>query len=60
VIQEADCNFHKIRKEMQQHYIEILKNQYSSRIGLIELPLMPQEVKGVERINKISEILFRP
>jgi len=59
VIQEADCNFHKIRKEMQQNYIQILKNQYSDRIGLIELPLMPQEVKGVERINKISEILFK-
>ena len=59
VIQEADCNFHKIRKEMQQHYIQILKNQYSTRIGVIELPLMPQEVKGVERINKISEILFK-
>ena len=59
VIQEADCNFHKIRKEMQQNYIQILKNQYSRRIGLIELPLMPQEVKGVERINKISEILFK-
>jgi arsenite-transporting ATPase len=59
VIQEADCNFHKIRKEMQQHYIQILKNQYSNRIGLIELPLMPQEVKGVERINRISEILFK-
>jgi arsenite-transporting ATPase len=58
VIQEADCNFHKIRKEMQQNYIQILNNQYSHRIGLIELPLMPQEVKGVERINKISEILF--
>jgi hypothetical protein len=44
---------------MQQNYIEILKKQYSPRIGLIELPLMPQEIKGVERINKISEILFK-
>jgi arsenite-transporting ATPase len=59
VIREADCDFHKIRKEMQQNYIQILKNQYAQRIGLIELPLMPQEVKGVERINKISEILFK-
>jgi arsenite-transporting ATPase len=59
VIQEADCSFHKIRKEMQQHYIQTLKSQYSQRIGLIELPLMPQEIKGVERINKISEILFK-
>src|SRR4030043_115169 len=59
IIREADCNFHKIRKEMQENYIQILKNQYSHRIGLIELPLMPQEIKGVERINKISEILFK-
>ncbi len=59
VIQEADCNFHKIRKEMQQNYIKILRDQYSKRIKLIELPLMPQEVKGIEKINKISEILFK-
>jgi arsenite-transporting ATPase len=59
VIQEADCNFHKIRKEMQQNYIQVLEKQYSPRIGLIEIPLMPQEVKGVERIRKISEILFK-
>ncbi len=59
VIQEADCDFHKMRKEMQQNYIKILKDQYSDRIRLIELPLMPHEIKGVERINKISEILFK-
>jgi arsenite/tail-anchored protein-transporting ATPase len=59
VIQEADCDFHRTRKEMQQSYIQILERQYSQRIGLIELPLMPQEIKGVERIKQISEILFR-
>jgi arsenite-transporting ATPase len=60
VIQEVDCNFHKMRKEMQQNYIKILRDLYSHRIRLIELPLMPLEIKGVERINKISEILFKP
>jgi len=59
VIQEADCEFHKIRREMQQNYIKILKNQYSHRIKLIETPLFPQEIKGVEKIKKISEILFK-
>ena len=58
VIHEADCNFHKIRREMQQGYIQILMDQYASRIGLIEVPLLPLEIKGVERINRISEILF--
>ncbi len=60
VIQEADCEFHKKRKEMQQNYIQILRNQYLNRISLVELPLLAQEVKGVERINLISEILFKP
>ena len=59
VIQEADCNFHKIRKEMQRNYIKILEEKYSPRIGLIELPLMPLEIKGVERIHRVSEILFK-
>lgn len=59
VIQEADCHFHEIRKEMQQNYIKILKDQYSHRIRLIELPLQAQEIKGVEKINRISEILFK-
>jgi len=59
VIQEADCEFHKMRKEMQQEYIKILKNQYSHRIQLITTPFFPHEVKGVERINKISEVLFK-
>ena len=58
VIQEADCNFHKVRKEMQQSYIKILQDQYSNRIRLIEVPLSPQEIKGVDRIQKISEVLF--
>jgi arsenite-transporting ATPase len=58
VIHEADCNFHKIRREMQQGYLHMLADQYSPRIGLIEVPLLPQEIKGVDRINRISEILF--
>lgn len=59
VIQEADCDFHKVRMEMQKHYINLLREQYAHRIKLIETPLFPHEIKGVERINKISEILFK-
>jgi len=45
---------------MQESYIKILKDQYSSRIRLIELPLLSHEIRGVERINRISQILFKP
>jgi arsenite-transporting ATPase len=60
IIKEADCDFHKMRREMQQNYIKILNDLYSHRIRLIEIPLFPHEIKGVERINRISEILFKP
>jgi len=58
VIQEADCEFHRVRREMQQSYIGILKNQYSHHIQLIEVGLSACEIKGVERIKKVANILF--
>ncbi len=59
VIQEADCEFHRIRREMQRSYVKVLRDQYSQRIELIETPLFPHEIKGIEKIRKMSEILFR-
>jgi arsenite-transporting ATPase len=59
VIEEADCQFHKMRREMQQDYINILRKQYAHRIQLIRTPLFPHEIKGVERLVRISEILFK-
>jgi len=44
---------------MQEHYIQVLKEQYFNRIKLIEIPLLPHEIKGVERIEKISGVLFK-
>jgi len=59
VIQQADCAFHRERQKMQRSYIQTLSDQYAHRIQLIETPLFPHEIKGVERIGRISEILFR-
>ena len=59
VIQQADCDFHKKRQEMQQAYIQQLTDRYSHRIQLIETPLFPYEIKGVERIGRMSDILFK-
>ncbi len=59
VIEKADCEFHRIRSEMQKGYIKLLTDQYAPRIQLIQTPLFPHEIKGVERIRRISEILFQ-
>ncbi len=58
VIEQADCDFHRIRREMQQHYIKVLKDEYADRINVVEVPLSAQEIKGVEKIRRISGILF--
>jgi arsenite/tail-anchored protein-transporting ATPase len=58
VIEQADCAFHQARQEMQAHYIRLLTEQYGERLRLTLLPLFPYEIKGTERIEKASEILF--
>ncbi len=58
VVKEADCSFHQARKAMQTEYIKILEDRYGDRIKLIQVFLAPHEIKGVERIEQVSEILF--
>lgn len=58
VIRVADSDFLKSRQKMQQHYLDYLKKKYEDRIELIEVPLAPYEIKGIERIRNVSEKLF--
>ena len=59
VIAEADCAFHRTRREMQAHYINLLSEEYRERLNLTLLPLSPKEIKGIESIRQASQILFR-
>ncbi len=58
VITEPDCDFHRQRMEMQRPYIQTLEKEYGGRMSLIRLPLLPYEVKGVERLREIERLLF--
>ena len=58
LIVDADCDFHRRRREMQRPYIEMLDHEYGDRMTLIKLPLMPYEVKGVERLREVEGFLF--
>jgi arsenite-transporting ATPase len=58
LVQEADCEFHRLRQGMQRRYLKILREKYNHRMSLVELPLLPYEVKGVRRISQVSDILF--
>ena len=58
VIVEPDCDFHRRRMEMQRPYIEMLNQEYADSMTLVKLPLLPDEVKGVERLMEVEEFLF--
>jgi len=58
-IREADCDFHKRRKEMQEGYLSFLKARYGEKLDLVILPLFPLEIKGLERIREVSALLFQ-
>jgi len=58
LIQNPDCAFHRERQRMQQGYLERLRHTYGPRMVLTEIPLFSQEVKGLERIARVADVLF--
>ncbi len=58
VIREPDCEFHRQRWEMQQRYLRQLREELDGPLTLVELPLLPYEVKGVERLREVERYLF--
>ena len=58
LIVEADCDFLRRRMEMQRPYVEMLEQEYGDSIALIKLPLLPDEVRGIERLEEVERLLF--
>jgi arsenite/tail-anchored protein-transporting ATPase len=58
LIEDADCAFHQRRQTMQKKYIHELQDTYGQRMNLIRLPLFADEIKGMNRIQEVSSILF--
>jgi hypothetical protein len=43
---------------MQQRYIDMLEEEYGENLHLVKVPLMPYEVKGVDRLREVEKRLF--
>ena len=54
----ADSVFNKQRRDFQQKYVEQLQITYKNKLPIIQIPLMPFEVKGVDALEKVGNILF--
>ncbi len=59
VISLASCDFLRQRRQMQQPYIEMLEREYGDTTELVKVPLMPYEVKGLDRLKEVEEHLFK-
>jgi arsenite/tail-anchored protein-transporting ATPase len=56
VVQEADSPFLEQKRQQQQSHLERLRQQYGG-VPIVEIPLFPQEVRGVERLRAVGRLL---
>jgi arsenite-transporting ATPase len=57
VINETDSPFLHAKAKQQRGYIELLRDRYGE-MKIVELPLFPYEIKGMERLQDIGKSLF--
>jgi len=57
VVTKADSDFLRTKMQQQQQYLTFLHDHHSS-IKVIELPLFPHEIRGVERLESVMKLLF--
>ena len=57
VVPQTDCDFCSLRRTEQQRYIKEIHSKYPDHI-VTEIPLLSQEIRGMENLSKVGEILF--
>lgn len=55
--EEADCEFCQARREIQEKRLEMIKEKFGNQV-IAEIPLLNHEVKGMDELKKIGEILY--
>jgi arsenite-transporting ATPase len=57
VVKSEESPFLRTKTRQQRQYLKHIRGKYS-KLELIELPMFPQEVKGLQRLEEVKEILF--
>jgi arsenite-transporting ATPase len=57
VVKEKDSDFLLTKAKQQKHYLEAIYARYSD-LEIVELPMFPYELKGLDRLKEIEKILF--
>jgi len=59
IIEATDgSRFLEERKKMQKIYLEELKNTHGEKMNIIQIPLFPYEVRGIERLREYGSFIF--
>ncbi|UCE98256.1 MAG: ArsA family ATPase [Dehalococcoidia bacterium] len=57
VIKEYDSEFLMMKASQQRKYLSKIYERYS-HLNIIEIPMCPYEIKGIERLKRIEQNLF--
>jgi arsenite-transporting ATPase len=57
VVREPDSDFLRTKAEQQKGYLEHIHEEYAD-LKIFEVPMFPREVKGLERLKEVGNLLF--
>jgi arsenite-transporting ATPase len=55
--EEADCEFCAARRKIQQQRLKTIEEKFGNQL-IAQIPLQAEEVKGMEKLKGIAEILY--
>lgn len=55
--EEADCDFCRARRQIQQKRMESIRQKFGDQV-VAEIPLFPEEIKGVDKLREVGNILY--
>jgi arsenite-transporting ATPase len=59
IVPESECHFCTLRRKMQQRYVDELHKEYEGALTITEMPLFPDEVKGLEALSRYAALLYK-